>query len=194
MKTGIRVWLTVVVALVLSSGAFATVISTWTTSTGGVTTGWLYNAETLVAPGTQFDSYTLGFDHQLATTVTLSIYNWLGDNPVGSPLYTTSSLTWIGDGYEAANINLAVTPGSLYGVVVYFGGYSGSTVIFGLNSYPQGQAEWSFDGTNWTAYSFYNDQFIAVFSGGTPEPSSIILLGSGLLATAGIVRRQLIRG
>ena len=177
----------------LSTAAFGSVtISTWNTSNTIQSNGWAYAAQTFVAPGNDLTDYSVGFYNQYpAGQLSFSVYAWSGGSPVGSALFSTTSLSWIGDGYTTGPINVALTTGNEYGVVLAWGGSSFDYLVYGNDSYSGGIGYWSQDAVNWTAYPEYDEQFTAVFNGTTtPEPTSLLLLGSGVLGLAGIIRRK----
>jgi hypothetical protein len=180
-------------ALALSTAAFGTTIDTWNTSNTIHSNGWALAAQTITAPGNELTDYNVGFYQQYpAGQLSLSIFNWSGNSPVGSALFSTTNLTWIGDGYTTGAINVALTTGNLYGFVVNWGGTCCDYLVYGNDSYSGGEGYWSFDNVTWTAYPQYDEQFTAVFNGtSTPEPGSMMLLGSGILGVAGVLRRKL---
>jgi hypothetical protein len=185
-----------VALLVLSTAAFGSVtISTWATSNTIHSNGWAFAAQTFVAPGNSLTDYTVGFYNQYpAGQLSFSVFNWSGGAQTGSALFTTTNLTWNGGGYDTGAINVPLTTGNLYGVVLDWGGSSFDYLVYGNDSYSGGLGYWSQDSVNWTAYPQYDEQFTAVFNGtSTPEPGSLILLGSGVIGLAGILRRKINR-
>jgi len=182
------------VILVLSTAAFGSVtISTWTTSNTDHSSGWAFAAQTFVAPGNDLTNYTVGFYNQYPSgQLSFSVYAWSGDAPVGSALFSTTSLSWTGDGYTTGPINVALTTGNEYGVVLNWGGASSDYLVYGNDSYSGGIGYWSQNAVTWFAYPTLDEQFTAVFNGTTtPEPSSLLLLGSGVLGLAGLLRRKI---
>lgn len=185
------------VAVALSSSASVATISTWSASPTFITKGYPAAAETFVAPGNELLSYEVGFATKLAPgKATLSIYEWSGNDPVGAPLWSSNNLTWInGAGYLASGIDLVLTKGELYGAVLDFGGFTGKSVKFAAGTYSQGQAEWLTTG-GWDPlypHNTVNLQFTAQFQNTVPEPSSLLMLGSGALVLAGVLRRRFAR-
>lgn len=185
---------TMIALLVLSTAAFGSVtISTWSTSNTIDSSGWAFAAQTFIAPGNALTDYTVGFYNQYpAGQLSFSVYAWSGNSQVGSPLFTTTNLTWIGGGYDTGAINVPLTTGSLYGVVLDWGGACCDYLVYGNDSYSGGIGYWSQDSVTWSVYPQYDEQFTAVFNGSSvPEPGSLILLGSGVLGLAGILRRKI---
>jgi len=113
--------------------------------------------------------------------------------------------------------NLATTPGDTYSVAFYvfaddttgeFVANWGGTNIFTLTTPSTGYIGYNFSelatssstqlelGGNTPPSYYYLDDVSVVDTGtvaSTPEPSSLLLLGSGLLALAGAVRRRMLR-
>ena len=193
MRQFTKVTLIALLTLAFSMAAFGTTISTWNTSNTIDSTGWAYAAQTFTAPGNALTDYSVGFYNQYAPgQLSFSLYAWSGDSPTGSALFTTTNLTWIGDGYTTGAINVPLTTGNLYGVVLSWGGTCCDYLVYGNDSYSGGIGFWSQDAATWDAYPQYDEQFTAVFNGSsTPEPGSLLLLGSGILGLAGVVRRKL---
>jgi hypothetical protein len=167
-----------------------------------ITSGWLAQAQTFEAPSSTCNVLTQ-YEFELAGRsspgqVTFNIFEWGSSGPVGSALYTTN-LSWgtTATLFNLTSINLALTPGQLYGAEVDFQGYSGQSIYFQVNQngYPGHDGWWynpAFGG--WNDVGGTNDYFLANFSGGggsTPEPGSFILFGSGVLALAGVARRRI---
>ncbi len=192
-RTKIAALAALLATFALSTAAFGSVtISTWNTSNTIDSNGWAFAAQTFVAPGTSLTDYSVGFYNQYSPgQLSFSVYAWSGDSPVGSALFSTTNLSWIGDGYTTGPINVALTQGNQYGVVLDWGGTCCDYLVYGLDSYAGGLGYWSMDGVAWSAFSEYDEQFTAVFNGSTPEPGSLILLGSGVLGLAGTLRRKI---
>ena len=120
--------------------------------------------------------------------------------------------------YTFDNVNAAVTPGTIYmfGVTIdnvynndaqFAAGTMGGDLFADGNStyyfaWNNDSGDGSLLGQNWNNEGCADNTglcgqaaFSVTYGGGgtTPEPSSFILLGSGVLGLAGIVRRKLIR-
>jgi len=124
----------------------------------------------------------------------------------GTGAVTNSPTGRSGFGYteyknEVDGMNVALGAGTYWYAVVPVcttcGGRTFNSNTFGLNqvgtNVPNQQYfNSSFFGANFTNAN--NEGVFQAFSGGvyTPEPSSILMLGSGLLAAAGVIRRRLL--
>jgi hypothetical protein len=91
-------------------------------------------------------------------------------------------------------INLPTTAGNLYSVLYDLNGYGGPSVLWSTNTYPGpgGWGEWGYGTTvSWPDHSL-GTGFVATFGPTTPEPGTLALLGSGLLAGLGTLRRKML--
>lgn len=121
---------------------------------GAFTIGWEGVAQIITPP----PSCTVLLEFQFGVagrssdgTLEFAIYEWSGTGPVGDPLFLTQ-LPWGTDPsvMVVANLNLNLTVGKKYGVVVRLHGYSDRSVAFEnrQNGYARGNAWWS-DGNQW---------------------------------------------
>ena len=93
------------------------------------------------------------------------------------------------------NINLPLIPGQLYGAEVDFQGYTGQSLYFNGNQtgYPGFDGWWYSTSLGWNDYSTLQAYFQANFgTSAVPEPGTLIMLGSGVLGVAGVLRRKLL--
>jgi hypothetical protein len=165
---------------------------------GNITSGWLAQAQTFEAPSA--DCRVLSdWEFKLAGRsspgqVTFNIYQWGADGPVGNALYSLT-LDWgtTDQVFDVTNINLALTPGQLYGADIDLQGYNDKSVYFSGNQtgYP-GFDGWWYNPANggWVGYPDTNQYFNADFTS-VPEPRSFVLLGSSLLGVASVLRRKI---
>ena len=163
-----------------------------------ITNGWLAQAQTFEAPSANC-SVLSDWEFKLAGRtspgqVTFNIFEWGPSGPVGSALYS-QTFDWgtTAQVFDVNAINLALTPGQLYGADIDLQGYSGQSVYFMENQtgYPGFDGWWynpQFNG--WNDVAGTNQYFMADFSS-VPEPGSFVLLGSSLLGVAGVLRRRI---
>ncbi len=155
------------------------------------TTGWTAVAQTLISPGQDLTSYSFWLGSTVPT-ITFQVYQgdvWKG---FGTPLFTTT-LSGLGPGeVTVSDINVATTAGTRYSVYMDLNGYTGDSVLWGLDGYLFGWGEWGYSGKGVGPVFRDDTGFIAVFGEpSTPEPSSLALFGSGIVTVAGILRRKL---
>ncbi len=193
-----------VVLALLVVGSFATAyaancnINTEPNWDSNITNGWLAQAQTFEAPSANC-SLLSDWEFKLAGRtspgqITFNIYQWGPSGPVGNALYS-QTLAWgtTDQLFDVTGINLALTPGQLYGADIDLQGYSGASVYFNENQtgYPGFDGWWyNPDFGGWNDIGGTNQYFMADFAS-VPEPGSIVLFGSSLLGVAGILRRRI---
>ena len=158
-----------------------------------ITNGWFAQAQTFEAPSADcnvLSDWTFALAGRTSPgAVTFSIYEWGPSGPIGNPLFTTNIAWGTSDAtYNVPNINVVLTPGTLYGADIDLQGYSEKSVYFNGNQTGyQYDGWWYMPSTGWNDIPF-NQYFAADF---TPEPGSILLFGTSLLGAAGVLRRRM---
>jgi PEP-CTERM motif len=112
------------------------------------------------------------------------VNNFLGFNSFGYALYqadlTFASQAWSGDGWVTlANACTTQSGCTFSGIQVYWDENLGPSTAYENTLGSIGSESFTLNGTTGT--------------GTTPEPSSIMLFGSGILGLAGVLRRKLTR-
>jgi PEP-CTERM motif len=175
--------------LALSIGASATVIDNSIDAVNN-TLSWTAVGQTLTSPGGAFTSYQFWLG---STVPTINFYVVAGDVAtvgVGSPLYSTV-FSGLGPGTFTASFNVPTVLGNTYSVLFDLNGYTGASVLWGSTPYAGGIGEWGFGTTVTQCCGNIDTGFIATFGASTPEPGSLVLLGTGILGLAGTLRRKL---
>jgi hypothetical protein len=157
------------------------------------TFGWTSVGQTFTSPGGALTSWQFWLG---STVPTITFYVCPGDVQFGcSSLYSTT-LNNVGAGsVTVSGLSVPTTFGNLYSVLYDLNGYGGPSVLWSTNSYPGpgGWGEWGYAGSvsdQWA--KGLGTGFIATFGPTTPEPGTLALLGSGVLAGLGVLRRKML--
>ncbi len=158
------------------------IIGTYPHWDGNVTSGWFAVAQSFVAPvHNTLDNYTFGFE-VANVDIAFRIFEWdETSGPVGGTLYAANFVSAAGDNL-VDNINLALTPGTMYAAIVDMRGYGEASVhwMTNVDGNPTGDASW-FDGGSWQYLdSGWSTKFRAEFTG-IPAPGAVALLGLAAL-------------
>jgi hypothetical protein len=179
-----------VMVMFMALSASATVIDQSADAVNN-TTGWTAVGQTFVSPGGALTSWQFWLG---STVPTISFDVCTGDVTNGCSSIYSTTLTSAGAGSViVSGINAPTTAGNLYSVYYNLNGYGGPSVLWNTNSYPgqAGWGEWGYGTVSWTDHSL-GTGFIATFGPTTPEPGTLALLGSGMLAGVGMLRRKML--
>ena len=158
------------------------------------TTGWTAVGQTFTSIGGSLTSWQFWLG---STVPQINFYVCSGDVQFGCASLYSTTLTNVGGGSVVLNgLNVPTTAGNLYSVLYDLNGYGGASVLWSSNSYPGpgGWGEWGYGTSVSDQWSrTLGTGFIATFGATTPEPGTLALLGSGMLAGLGALRRKILR-
>lgn len=151
---------------------------------GAVYEGWTYTPTVSYILGDLETKWSSGGN---SGTVGVAIYSGWSNGPVGllgsSTMFANNNNDW-----SVADFSpIPITAGDTY--YLFFSGTGG--IGANLNFSGPGTITpyyWSTDDVNWVYFNLGYGMF--QFSTAVPEPGSMLLLGSGLLAAAGAIRRK----
>lgn len=177
--------------LALAAGtAQAVVIDTYPDWDGNITNGWQKVAQSFTAPSDNILKSWKFATAEGQSHITFTVHTWSNSSgETSGPLFTTHLDGSAGGDLLVDNINLALTVGQLYAVVLNLNGNAGQSIHWqtNQNSYNQGDASW-FDGSTWQYLdSGWNTKFRAEL---VPEPASVAAMALGLAALSLRRRRR----
>jgi hypothetical protein len=174
------------------------------------TYGEIFTAPNGISDLSSFSFYTGGPYFSGKIIAGAYIATWTGTH-AGQLLYDSGQFTYDNAGNEQLTFNTApngvpVTPGQQYIMFLstseFHGQSVGATYVSdgSTNQYLDGFAYYNngsnfnvLFGTDWSAYGLQPDWAVNLEFDNAPEPSSLVLLGTGILGGLGILRRKLFK-
>jgi hypothetical protein len=192
--------LIVVIASVVlfSAWANASTISTFGGASDHTVSNWIAEGQQFLPAGNVLSDVTIQIEaRETPGFLGFSVYQWAGNSAIGPALYTTTA-NWSNAGLITfSNINLALTPGTLYAFFFDNFHYNNGSLHYTSNSYAGGKAMLSESSSpNSMVVLGLNDlTFKADFdvpppATAVPEPASLMLLASGLPFVLRRLRRK----
>lgn len=147
-------------------------VSSAATMTGFDFGAWLFPGDTPVSVGWEIGTSFFGSD-VASGTASLS-NNFLFTNGLGADVYTST----------ASGLSVALGTGTYYLTLLNGVTAQGSVLFWDLNNGPSSAMQ--------TVTGSIGSESFNIYGGGTstPEPGTFIMLGSGILGMAGLLRRK----